>query len=362
MTVEETKVEDKKMEQLWSDYNKLPTNSKPFDGDYPPLQPTDKGFPTHKPNDFIWDETSDEPHRTRRKLILAKYPEIKELFGYCPITKYTSVALVLAQFALAYYVKDKMWTAEYWIISYVFGATITHALFLAVHEITHFLAFEKPNYNRYLAMIVNLPMAFPYCIAFRGYHMEHHTLQGSDGVDTDLPTKIEGVLFSSFIGKIVFCFFQILFYALRPMFVKLQPFTSWHAINWVFQFSSMGAMIYFWGINPFLYFVTSTFLAGCFHPMSGHFLAEHYVFVEGYETYSYYGIWNIFAYNVGYHNEHHDFPRVPGSRLPMVREIAKEFYDDLPQVKSWPMTIVNFIMYPHMTPYNRVKRNAKKQQ
>lgn len=35
-----------------------------------------------------------------------------------------------------------------------------------------------------------------------------------------------------------------------------------------------------------------------------------------------YGIWNLFTYNVGHHNEHHDFPRIPGSRLPALRAMV----------------------------------------
>jgi hypothetical protein len=32
--------------------------------------------------------------------------------------------------------------------------------------------------------------------------MDHHKYQGVEGVDTDLPTRIEGKLFSSFFGTL----------------------------------------------------------------------------------------------------------------------------------------------------------------
>lgn len=338
----------------------IATNGRVFDGIVPPLSPSDKGFPGDATLNYHWEEHSDEPHATRRKIILAKYPEIKQLMGPCPWTKYSVAFMVTLQFILAYIMKDQMWTAQFWIVAYVFGATINHSLFLAIHEITHFLAFEKPLHNRLLACFANLPIGIAYMAAFRGYHMEHHSFQGVQGIDTDLPTELEAKLLQSTLGKLFFCIFQILFYAFRPMLIKPQKFTDWHLYNWIFQVGVMGIMIYFWGWNSFFYLLTCSLLAGALHPMSGHFIAEHYVFVKGYETYSYYGPLNLLAFNVGYHNEHHDFPRIPGSRLPLVRKIASEFYDTLPQHKSWTKVIFDFIFLHHMTPYSRVLRSSKR--
>ncbi|KAL7754459.1 sphingolipid delta-4 desaturase [Sorochytrium milnesiophthora] len=346
---------------------------------YPPANPTAEGFPgdsnldtaTGK-RDFHWEYT-EEPHATRRKVILQKYPEIAKLFGPCSRTKYTTTLSVAIQLSLAVYFGNPeryptfgslLVSPLFWAVAYAVGATINHSLFLAIHEITHGLAFKSYKANKIFSFFANLPIGLPYAMAFQGYHKEHHTMQGVDGVDTDLPTELEGKLFSSVPGKLFFCIFQILFYALRPMLVRRQRFTQWHLYNAVTQLCGMVTLQYvathgtFANANAFLYLMMCTFLSGSLHPMAGHFIAEHYIFVKGYETYSYYGMWNVLAYNVGYHNEHHDFPLIPGSRLPEVRRIAAEYYDHLPQVNSWAGTIYNFITMPHMSAWSRVKRRG----
>ena len=62
---------------------------------------------------------------------------------------------------------------------------------------------------------------------------------------------------------------------------------------------------------------------------------------------------------MGYHNEHHDFPSVPWTRLPALRALAPEFYDTLPSHPSWPMVIVNFIRDREVGIFARAKRLSK---
>jgi sphingolipid delta-4 desaturase len=80
------------------------------------------------------------------------------------------------------------------------------------------------------------------------------------------------------------------------------------------------------------------------------------VFRAGQETYSYYGPLNALAFNVGYHNEHHDFPYIPGSRLAKLRSTAPEFYDQLLSHTSWARTLWRFVTRPSINGYSRIKR------
>lgn len=51
--------------------------------------------------------------------------------------------------------------------AYVVGATANQNLFLAIHEISHNLAFKKGWMNRVLAVVANLGIGVPYSASFR---------------------------------------------------------------------------------------------------------------------------------------------------------------------------------------------------
>lgn len=201
------------------------------------------------------------------------------------------------------------------------------------------------------------------------YHLTHHKSLGVDGLDTDLPTAFEAFFLDSILGKAFFCTFQIFFYAIRPMTVYRVPLTATHAFNIAAQAAFDFVLYKFFGGNAVLYLLLSSFLAGSLHPVAGHFIAEHYVYetvtptqrnpdnkVPVPETFSYYGPLNWLTYNVGLHNEHHDFPAIPWTRLPAVHDIAREFYDELPRHESWTYAIWRFIWDENVGLNCRVKR------
>jgi len=304
---------------------------------------------------FYWSEER-EPHFDRRKEILEKHPEVRELYGIDKGLKYKSLGLVIFQLASAPFIAELAW---YWYlpIAYVIGASVSHTIFLAVHELSHDLAFKKKSYNNWLAIITNIPIVAPYAISFKTYHLKHHWEQGDEKNDTDLPTEGEAKTFSGSIMKLLWATNQILFYAFRPMFVHKIKLEKWHYINIVFQLVAISAYTYFVGVGALIYLLVSIFMAGSLHPLAGHFISEHYVFKEDQETYSYYGPLNKFALNVGYHNEHHDFPTIPGTRLPKLKKMAPDFYDHLFAHKSWTNVIYQFITNPNIGLHSRVKRN-----
>ncbi len=307
--------------------------------------------------DFYWVEDR-EPHFQRRKEILKAHPEVTKLFGINPRLKYVTVAMVIVQLTVALYAHLLPWWA-FLLVTFFVGATIAQALFLAIHEITHDLAFKSKLHNNLLALFANLPIVLPFAMSFKVYHGIHHWDQGKDGEDMDIPTVLEAKIFRGFIGKVLWFFNQITFYALRPTFGKPIKPDKWMIYNIIFQVVAMAIflpILFQNGWAGFVYLILSLVFAGGLHPTAGHFISEHYVFKEGQETYSYYGPLNAITFNVGYHNEHHDFPTIPGSRLPQLRKMAPEFYDSLASYNSWSRLILDFLFSKDVTLYSRTKR------
>lgn len=303
---------------------------------------------------FYWSPL-EEPHVSRRKAILKKYPQVNKLMGPEPRTKWIVLVLVAVQVSLSVLLREASWPV-YVLLTYVVGATITHALFLAIHELAHNLGAKRPEANRLIAMVANLPIVAPYCVTFKQYHMEHHKAQGVEGMDTDIPLAREAWLFAGPLGKAVWVASLISFYAVRPMFVKVQTPNAMHALNLCAQLAFDYALVSTFGWASLRYLVYCVLLAGSIHPTAGHFISEHYVFKKGQETYSYYGPLNALTFNVGYHNEHHDFPFVAWSRLPALRALAPEFYEPLATHESWCQTIWDFIFREDVTLTSRIKR------
>ncbi len=308
-----------------------------------------------KTKSFTWDQNR-EPHHERRMMIMKEKPGVKALFGTDPWLKYKTLLLVVIQLITPIYLlPENIWLAA--LLLFVVGATTSHVLFLAIHEITHDLAFRNKNLNNVLALIANIPLIVPYAMAFRVYHAEHHWHQGKDGVDTDIPAEKEALIFSGPIGKLIWLINQILFYGIRPIAVHPIKITGWQIANSLVQVAFVFGYYHLAGLEGILYLLLSLFIAGGLHPIAGHFIAEHYVFKEGQETYSYYGILNKITFNVGYHNEHHDFPNIPGSRLPQLRKMASNHYDNLYSHKSWLAVLWYFITDSSISLFSRVKRN-----
>lgn len=313
--------------------------------------------------EFEWSYT-DEPHVSRRKLILSdpeRKKKIQALYGHCEWTKWKVLAMVSLQFVIAYLMQKSEWKYIV-VVAWTIGGAMNHSLSLAVHELSHNLGAGGKTVkirtlkNRALAIFSNLPQCVPSAATFKRYHLEHHTYQGIDGIDSDIPTDFETKFFRGYLLKTIWVFCQPLAYALRPLFVRPKPMQTGEIVNLLVVIACDMAIMSTLGIRGFGYLALSTFLGMGWHPVAGHFIAEHYVFVKGQETYSYYGPLNWLSFNVGYHNEHHDFPMIPGSRLPQVRAIAPEFYNTIPYHTSWMKVIWDFVTDPAIGTHSRTKR------
>jgi sphingolipid delta-4 desaturase len=302
-----------------------------------------------------------EPHRSRTRNILLQHPDVKELIGRNPYTSLAIVGLVTGMIALAYFVRASPWWVV-GIVAYTVGAFANHGLFVMIHECTHNLLFKKKSWNHVAAIIANLPHCIPSAISFIRYHIKHHAFQGVHELDGDIPDFWEARLINnSFIGKVFWLLFFPFFQMFRIFRLKeIKPVDGWIISNIVIQLAFDIAIWWFWGPQAFFFLLISFFFSVGLHPLGARWVQEHYLTLdENQETYSYYGPLNAVAFNVGYHNEHHDFPSIPWNRLPKLNKKAPAFYDSLLSHHSWTKLFFTFLFDKRISLYLRVLRKER---
>ena len=312
-----------------------------------------------KRTDFSYSEFR-EPHRTRTKDILKKHPEIRQYIGKNPYTFFAVVGIVALQIGLAFWIRDRSWWMVV-LLAYVVGALANHALFVMIHECAHNLIFKKSATNRLTGILANLPQVVPSSIHFQRYHLKHHAFQGVYELDADLPNRWEAKLINNAsLGKALWLLLFPFFQMTRPLRLKeLKGIDRWILFNILVQFSFDAAVYILLGPKALLYLLISLFFAIGLHPLGARWIQRHYLVHPVQETYSYYGPLNIVAFNVGYHNEHHDFPSVAWSKLPKVRKMASEWYDTLVWHKSWTKLLFKFLFDPNLSLFSRMLREER---
>lgn len=301
------------------------------------------------------------PHVERARQILAVHPEVRSLAGPLPATALWVSALVAAQIALAFYIGDRPWYV--WLpVAYLVGATIDHALWVLIHDCCHNLVFSWRPGNRLIALLANVPFVFPSAMSFWKYHLLHHGHLNDVDFDTDVPGPTESqVVGESSVRKTVWlAAFALVVGTIRPRRLKHVPFLdAWTVVSFATQAAVVAAVVYAGGWHPIVYLMMSSLLAVGLHPLGARWIQEHYVFKPGQETYSYYGPLNKVAFNIGYHNEHHDISTIPWSRLPRLKAAAPEFYDHLYAHRSWTRLLLAFLSDANVTLYNRIVRSSR---
>lgn len=306
--------------------------------------------------EFLYSDCQ-EPHRQRTRMILRRYPEVRSFIGRNPLTFPIIVFCVTLQVITGVLLRNAPWW-EILLVSFFFGAYVSHALWTLIHECAHNLIFSKPYLNTAAAIIANLPHLIPTAVSFQRYHLKHHTFQGIYDLDADLPSRWEARLIgNSAFGKalwlLLFPFSQI---ARTPRLREIRPIDSKVVLNILVQLTFDASVYLVFGPKAFFYLLISFFFSVGLHPLGARWIQEHYLISPPQETYSYYGPLNKLAFNVGYHNEHHDLPSVPWNRLPKIRQAAPEFYNSLMYHTSWTRLVIRFIFDPEISLFSRTVR------
>lgn len=305
----------------------------------------------------------DQPHPERTRAILKAHPEVRSLMGRNPFTALIALLVLAIQSALAFAV-SRLGPNGWWaglLLAYAFGAFANHCTYVIIHDATHNLVFRSRILNKLVAIGADLPNLLPAAISFGIYHLKHHAHQGDYEVDADIPNQWEARLVGDkWYRKAIWLFFFPVFQLTRPPRLKaIAMWNAWTVVN-VLAVLGYGVAVFFvCGWLGLWYLGWSFFFSVGLHPVGARWIQEHYTLDPDQETFSYYGPINRVALNVGYHNEHHDFPSIAWNNLPKLRALAPEFYDSLRSHSSWTRLLVQFLFDRRYTLFSRVERSPE---
>ena len=237
------------------------------------------------------------------------------------------------------------------------GSLASHSLFVLIHDACHDLIGKTSFANRWWGIACNVGQGFPSSVGFRTFHLLHHSHLDEYDYDGDLAFHWEARLVGdSWWRKAIWLFLFSLVETIRPMRIKKALFNRWMLVNIAVVVATDALLFLLSGWQGLGYVLLSTVFGLGLHPMGARWVQEHYTFVEGQETYSYYGPANRVAFNIGYHNEHHDLPRVPWRFLPKLKAMAPEFYEPLYAHRSYTRLVLRFLFDPSVDLYARITR------
>lgn len=330
-------------------------------------------IPDAEREDAVW-------HRERAKAMIKAHPEIKSLFGHEPSTAFWCLAAAGSQIALALIASFCPWWLAL-LLAYVIGSSINIMLFQLGHECVHGLVFKRPFWNRILFTITTLPMFLSGHHTWWPEHLVHHTDMGAkkDFITRRrtffLATRPTSPLFlpyslfmlvtqmvRSVAGLVMYAFGSLLRGRLQPgprtlavladehlvSGYERENFTTWAVWYPLINLTTCGALFAVGGWKSVVYLLASqTFFTGFLHPYClGWVLGiSHFHGARRYQpTASHYGWFiNLVSFNAGLHVEHHDLMTIPWRRLPELRRIAADFYDDLETIPSYTWLALQFV-------------------
>ena len=293
----------------------------------------------------------------------AEHPAVRELIGKNRYSFLIIVGLVAGQFALAW-ACGRPPGGQSCSSAYLVGAFVDHGLFVMIHECAHNLIFRGRLANMFSGMLANLPLALPSSVSFQRYHLRHHAFQGVYELDADLPSEWEARLVGrSPLAKAVWLAVYPVLLVTRALRLKeVRIVDGWLLTQcWPRCLAADGLVCWFWGPKALAYLVGSFVFSVGLHPVGARWIQEHYLVHSPQETYSYYGPLNRVAFNVGYHNEHHDFPSIPWNRLARGAQCWRPGGTTRSwHIASWTRLLVRFLFDRQLLLFSRMTRRVSR--